>query len=157
MLDIKYILEHQADIEQAIKAKNVSLSLADLLSIHKKRGEMQQQIETLNRQRNENANRTKGQVGKPSDGMIQEGKRIKAELEQLTPKFDVLDQKFSELLLKVPNVYSPDTPIGPDDSANVELRQHGEPTQFDFDIQDHITLGLKHNLFLEILHNQYNH
>src|SRR3989344_53225 len=114
MLDIKYILEHQADIEQAIKAKNVSLSLADLLSIHKKRGEMQQQIETLNRQRNENANRTKGQVGKPSDGMIQEGKRIKAELEQLTPKFDVLDQKFSELLLKVPNVYSPDTPIGPD-------------------------------------------
>src|SRR5690606_29718772 len=38
-----------------------------------------------------------------------------------------LDLALHDLLARVPNVPLADVPVGPDESANVEIRRHGEP------------------------------
>jgi seryl-tRNA synthetase len=46
-----------------------------------------------------------------------------------------------DLLARLPNVPLDDVPLGADESANVEVRQHGDPRQFNFAPKDHADLG----------------
>ena len=62
---------------------------------------------------------------------------IKADEDEL----NALEQKQRQLLLEIPNVPSDTTPIGKDDSENVEIRRWGEPRQFGFDAKAHWDIG----------------
>ena len=53
-----------------------------------------------------------------------------------------IEVDYDALLLKVPNLTSPDTPIGPDGSGNKILRQVGKIPSFDFQPKEHWELGL---------------
>ena len=46
-----------------------------------------------------------------------------------------------EILINLPNIPAADVPIGPDESANKEIRRWGEPREFDFEPKDHVDLG----------------
>ena len=46
-----------------------------------------------------------------------------------------------ELLAGLPNIPAEDVPVGPDESANKEIRRWGEPREFDFEPKDHVDLG----------------
>ena len=50
-------------------------------------------------------------------------------------------QALETLLSQIPNIPADDTPDGPDESANVELRRVGEPPRFDFAPKSHVDLG----------------
>ena len=57
-----------------------------------------------------------------------------AELERLEGEYA---EKLHRLMLNIPNIIDPSVPIGPDDSANVEVERFGEPTVPDFEIPYH--------------------
>ena len=57
-----------------------------------------------------------------------------AELETL---HDELAVRIRKIMLTIPNIIDPSVPIGPDDSANVEVERFGEPVVPDFDIPYH--------------------
>jgi len=50
-------------------------------------------------------------------------------------------QELAKLTEGFPNLLDAAVPDGADESANVELRRWGEPAQFDFEAQDHVTLA----------------
>lgn len=52
-----------------------------------------------------------------------------------------VEERLREELLKIPNMTHPDSPIGKDDSENVEIRRWGEVPQFGFEVRDHVELG----------------
>jgi seryl-tRNA synthetase len=58
----------------------------------------------------------------------------KAELEKL-------EREIKETLESLPNVLDPDVPDGPDETANVVLKQHGEPRDLGFQPKQHFELG----------------
>jgi seryl-tRNA synthetase len=45
------------------------------------------------------------------------------------------------VLAGTPNILDDDVPDGPDESANVELRRHGEPPAFAFEPKEHFEIG----------------
>lgn len=45
------------------------------------------------------------------------------------------------ILSTLPNLLEEDTPLGADESANVEVHKWGEPKAFSFDVKDHADLG----------------
>jgi seryl-tRNA synthetase len=47
------------------------------------------------------------------------------------------------MLAAFPNAPADDVPVGPDESANVEIRRVGEPRAFDFTPLDHVAVGEK--------------
>ena len=52
-----------------------------------------------------------------------------------------LDDELRKLLAAIPNMPADDVPVGPDETANVELRKVGTPRKFDFQPKQHFELG----------------
>jgi seryl-tRNA synthetase len=52
-----------------------------------------------------------------------------------------LESRLRTLMLEIPNIPSDDVPDGPDESANVVVRQVGEPQTLDFEPKPHWELG----------------
>jgi len=140
MLDIKYIRENKKEIEKTIRNKGVNLDLEKLLEIDKKRLELQQQLEILQAEKNRLNKKIKESSGK--EMIISEGKKIKEKITKLEPKYKEINRQFEELMVKMPNIISSDTPIGKDESKNKILRKFKEPTKFDFKPKNHMELGI---------------
>jgi len=65
------------------------------------------------------------------------GDALKASAEQL----DRIQAELSAMLMAVPNLPHDSVPLGPDETANVEVRRWGTPRAFDFTPKDHVDLG----------------
>jgi len=135
MLDIKFIRNNKELIKEAIKNKNINLDLEELLSLDKKRRDLIKKIDKLNFEQK-----------KITKEKIEEGKKIKQELKIIESELKEIEEKYNNLMLLVPNVYSSDTPIGQDERDNKEIFKWGEIPKFDFEIKDHIQLGKDLNL-----------
>jgi seryl-tRNA synthetase len=139
MLDIKFIRENKEAIKETIKNKGIDLDLDNLLEVDERRVKLLQEIEKLNAKKNELNEEMKG--GKDKDKIIAEGKKIKEKLAKLEPEYKEVKQRFDELMVKAPNLVSPDTPIGKNSDDNVEIEKWGDAPKFDFEPKDHIQLG----------------
>ncbi len=140
MLDIKFIKEHKDLVQEAATAKNISLSIDELLGVYESFNSVRQTIEDINQERNALAAESKG--GKPSDENIQRGKELKQLLEAAQSKLQPLEEQYLELMTRVPTLPSDDTPAGKSEHENVVVHTWGEPTKFDFAFKDHMQLGV---------------
>jgi seryl-tRNA synthetase len=130
MMDIKFVRENKELMVKVIKDKGVDLDLEKLLSLDEKRRELIKKSEKL-----------KAEQNKLTKNEIEEAKKIKQEVKEILPELKKIEEEYNELMLLVPNVYSEDTPLGVDDSDNVEIFKWGELPCFKFDIKNHIELG----------------
>jgi len=139
MLDIKFIRENPEKIAEAAKNKNIEIEIDKLLQIDEKRRELVSKIDELQAKRNKLARDAKGQ--KPTTKQIKEGKKFKIESLQTENEFKEIDKEYYDLMVKVPTVPSPDTPIGKSENENVEIYKWKEPTKFDFKPKSYIELA----------------
>lgn len=139
MLDIKFIRENKDLVKDAIRNKNISLDLDVLLSLSDQRKICQSKVDNLNAQKNEVAKKAKG--GVPAKEDIENGKKIKEEVALVNSELKKIEEAYFELMVLVPTVPSQDTPIGKDESENVEIFRRGEPTKFNFKPKDHLEIG----------------
>lgn len=131
MLDIKFIKENKDIVAVACKNKNREINLDELLSLYEEKKSLRQQLDDLNQKRNEAA----------KNRNVEEGSRLKKEAEELEEKFKDTDKKYLSLMLKVPNIPSPDTPVGKDESENKVIRNWGKIPEFDFIPKEHFEIG----------------
>jgi len=131
MLDIKYVREHPKEIEQAAKAKGVSISLDELLQLDNQYRVVSTRLQTLQQEKN--------QAAKTRD--VEKGKKIKQDLTELTRQLEEIDEKRRLLLENIPNPAKPDVPVGKDESENKVIKKFKEPTKFSFTPKDHLALG----------------
>ena len=141
MLDIKYIREHADEVKTAIKNKNISLDLDELLAVDKERLDLLQQVEALRESKNKLNDEIAKADAESRKKFIETGTKIKGELETLESELSEAGKKFMELMVMVPTVPSPDTPVGKDETGNKEVYRWGEPRKFDFAPKDHMELG----------------
>src|SRR3989338_487118 len=130
MLDIEFIRTHRDEVADAIVKKQIELDLDELLRLDEARRSLITTRDQLLAERNKLA----------IDEAKQRGPAIKQELAELEPKLHAAEEKFTELMLRVPQIPASDAPVGGEE-ANLELRREGEPRQFDFEPKDHIQLG----------------
>ncbi len=140
MLDPKFIRENKEKVEWALKIKKINLNLDEFLTLDEKRGVALRELEELKRKKNENADRMKKQEGE-REALILEGKQIKEQIQSKEKEFQAIENAYLEFMVMMPTVPKEDTPIGKDDSENVEVQKWGKPTEFDFPYKDHIQLG----------------
>lgn len=144
MLDINYIKKNRKFIIEVAKNKKVAVDIDYLLSVYEQRQDLLQQIESLRADKNSIAEQMK-LISNLSDdekqNLIQKGKDIKHNLQAIEESFVKVDELYRELMYKVPNIHSDDTPIGLSEDENVVLRQVGERPEFDFTPLEHWQLG----------------
>ena len=141
MLDIRFVREHADEVQVNAKNKGYDVNIAELLTLDSTKRQLQQQADELREKRNEISSRMKG--GKPSDELIAEGKAIKDTLAEVEANFKGVDQSFTDLLKKVPNMALADVPVGASEDENVVAKKIGEPTKFDFAPKNHAEIAVQ--------------
>ena len=145
MLDIRLIRENPEKVKAAMKTRNKDMDalVDEILEIDKKVRELTQKADALKAQQNaasKNIPRIKKEGGDISEIMTKMN-AIKEEVKVLDAEKAVLAEKQKTMMYEFPNVPSAETPIGKDDSENVEIRKFGEPRQFDFEPKAHWDIG----------------
>lgn len=132
MLDIKFIRENLEKVKEGAKNKGYEIDFERLIKIDEERKNLLVEIEDLRSKRN--------QLSKDE---IEKGREIKDKLKVLEPRLSETEKEFQKLLLQIPNIPSSDSPIGKDESSNVEIKKWGDVPKFDFSPKDHVELGEK--------------
>jgi seryl-tRNA synthetase len=146
MLDIAFIRQNADVVRAAITNKRMQLDLDELLSADKERRETLLRIETKRARKNEIAQLIPKASKEDRPKLIEEGKAVKVELEQLepTPTLNDVQKRYDDLMLRVPSIPRPEVPIGKGEEDNVEIRKVGKPRTFDFTARDHVELCTMH-------------
>ena len=149
MLDMKFVRENPDAVKENIKKKfqDAKLPLVDeVIALDAQRRANIQEADQLRADRN----RLSKQVGmlmgqaKKDPSKLAEAEAAKAKVKASADRLAELEAKETELaaqirhiMLQIPNIIDPSVPIGPDDSANVEVQRFGEPVTPDFEIPYH--------------------
>jgi seryl-tRNA synthetase len=141
MLDIKFIRENQDLIKQNIQNRHVKLDLEQLLQKDEQRREIQQELNKLQQERNQGSKLQ----GKPSPEHIQKMKELGQTVKNKEEELQKIEIEFQDLMLQVPNITHPKTPIGHEDQFKI-LYTNQVPEIKDFPVKDHEELLLKHDL-----------
>lgn len=142
MLDINFIRENADYMKDVVKKRNMKCDIDELLNVYAHYKQKNIEIEEINRQINQNTKQMKACTSQSErEECINKGRQLKEALKVNTATFDELKATYEALMLTVPNTMAEDTPIGEDDSGNVEVYKYGEPTKFDFAPKSHVELG----------------
>lgn len=131
MLDINYIRENVEKVKKAVQDKGFDGGVVErLLKVDEERRKIIQETESLRARRN-----------KLTKEDIEEGKKLKVELKEKEESLDQVNIDFQELIHQVPNPAADDVKVGKGEEENEVIKTWGEPTKFDFEPKDHLTLG----------------
>ena len=134
MLDIKIIRENPEEVIQRLSTRNkdYSTEINQILSFDKERRNLISATESVKAHKNEISKKIPEMKKQNMDvsAVFEEMKKLSDEMKEDEDKLAEIDKKLEMLLLSVPNLPSKTTPIGKDDSENVEIRRYGEPRKF---------------------------
>ncbi len=146
MLDIAFIRQNADAVRAAITNKRIELDLDTLLAADKDRRETIAKIEARRARKNEIAQLIPKASKEDRPKLIEEGKSVKTELEQLEPSLTLAQKTFDDLMLRVPSLPRPEVPVGKGEEDNVEIRKVGTLPKFDFPPRDHVQLMTLHKM-----------
>jgi seryl-tRNA synthetase len=141
MLDIKFIRENKEAVKTNCKERGVECDIDRLLELSEMRKKLLQYVEELNSEKNSLSELMKKADEKERAEIIGLGKKLKEKLEKTGPELKGVEGEYRQILEKIPNVHSEDTPVGPDESGNKVIKKWGEPPVFSFQPKDHMELG----------------
>jgi seryl-tRNA synthetase len=145
MLDLKWVVENRAAVEQMLADRGGTLDLShgDPWALDTERRALLQKVEQLRHRQKvcgeEIARR--GRAREDASELKAEMKGVSDEIKGLETRLAEVEEAIRQALLVIPNVPDPSVPRGRDASGNVEVRRHGTPPRFDFKPRPHFELG----------------
>lgn len=143
MLDIKFIIENTDLVKEGIAKKGYTkedLDIDALIALYKDINKLKTSSQALAEEKNKLSNSIKSAAPEDRAAIIAKSKSIGEEFKSEQEKLATEQEKFNLIMLKMPNLPSPESPVGPDDSGNVVRRRVGEFPHFDFTPRDHVEL-----------------
>ncbi|NNG01462.1 MAG: serine--tRNA ligase [Desulfobacteraceae bacterium] len=141
MLDIKYIVNNAEEMKENCKNRHVNCDIGALIDLYQEKNQLQNEVDGLRGRRNDLSSQIKTATTETRPALIEESKAIKSDLTEKETRLSEYVQKFNDQLARVPNRTHPASPLGKDDSENVEFRRFKSPTAFSVTPKDHIQIG----------------
>ena len=144
MLDPKIIRDEPERIKEMLKDRVVDFDLEKMLELNRVRKEMMQQTDELKQKRNQMSMKiaTEKKAGNDASELLQELSQISSKLDDMENQRKTIDDDYHKLSFSIPNMIHDSVPKGPDESFNKQVRTWGDVPKFDFEVKDHIDLGL---------------
>ncbi len=136
MIDIKLIRENAEMLQKNCQRRGYPIDMDGLVKLDADCRALGVEIETLRSERNR---LSKECAANPE--ARERVKQIKLQLGEKENKFDTLQERIRQVLIRMPNLLADDVPDGTDDTGNVEIKKVGTIPTFDFPIKDHQQLG----------------
>ena len=149
MLDIKFVRENPDIVKENIKKKfqDQKLPLVDeVIELDAKNRAAITEASEIRASRNSLSKQIGILMGqaKKDPSKLEEAEKIKAQVKANADRLAELEdleeqyaQRIHAIMLNIPNIIDPSVPIGPDDSANVEVERFGDPVVPNFEIPYH--------------------
>jgi seryl-tRNA synthetase len=145
MLDVKFVREHQEEVEQALRNRGQEISLEDFRRREAERRQFLTRLEELRHERNT--------LSKEVGVLMQAGKRDEAkplrdrvtalneESKNLEAQTEAQDTWVRWFLLHLPNLPHESVPLGASSDDNPVVHTWGEAPRFDFSPKAHWDIG----------------
>jgi seryl-tRNA synthetase len=142
MLDLKFIRENPDAVAENCRNRGIEADVGLVVELSDRRSSLIQEVNDLKQRQNTLAKSVKQAADdEERQRLIEESKALKQEVPSKETKLHEVEERLRDEQLKIPNVTHPDSPIGKDDSENVEIRRSGEPADLGFEARDHVELG----------------
>lgn len=143
MLDIKQIRQNPQVLIDALKNRNKDISVEGLLADDKQRRELLFRVEELKNERNtvsKQIGAIKKQGGDAAE-IMEQMRKVGDTIAELDAQVAEINERMNLFLMSTPNIPSEQTPIGKDETENVEQRRVGTPRTFSFAPKAHWDIG----------------
>ena len=142
MLDLKFIRENAAAVQENCRNRGVEADVGLVVELADRRSTLIQELNELKQEQN----RVAKSIGQERDAEARErlivgSREMKQEIPAKETELHAVEEQMRDEQLKIPNMTHPDSPIGRDDSENVEIRRSGDIPDFPFEPKDHVELG----------------
>lgn len=133
MLDLRLIRENPDFVKAEIAKLNTTAPIDEILSLDERRRSMLTEVETLKARLNTGSRETgRKAAGEERDAHIAAMRALGDEIAQIAARAGEVERELNSLMLIVPNLPSPEAPVGTDESDNVVTQTWGEQRRFDF-------------------------
>lgn len=143
MIDPNQFRQELQEIADRLKTRGVFLDVEGIQQLEDQRKLLQINKQALQEKRNAES-KLIGQI-KANGGDIQpllaQVDNIGNELKSLEENLIQIQEKLNHIYLTTPNLPHASTPLGKDESENLEVRRWGQPRKFNFLVKDHVALG----------------
>jgi seryl-tRNA synthetase len=141
MLAIATIRQRPDDVRTAMTNRGEDPSLIDhILDLDQRNRSVVQELEGLRAKQNQVSRQLSGQKER-SPEQLEEMRALRDRVRELDAQADALKAELDVLLLQVPNLPSPEVPIGPGEEGNRVVGVEGKPRTYDFEPKPHWELG----------------
>lgn len=143
MLDAKFLRTELTETAARLAQRGFVLDVARLTELEELRRKLQvdtQELQNLRNTKSKAIGQAKGR-GEDITPLLAEVDGLGAQLDAAKQQLDAVLAEVEQIALSVPNLPDLSVPAGKDETQNVEVRRVGEPTVFNFTIQDHVALG----------------
>lgn len=142
MLDLRFIRENAEAVQENCENRGVEADVGLVVELADRRSALIQELDELKAEQN----RTAKSIGREKDEqtrgkLIVASREMKANIPRKEAELHEVEDRLREEQLKIPNMTHPASPIGRDDTENVEIRRSGEIPEFPFEPRDHVELG----------------
>ncbi len=148
MLDQKLLRDNFDEVKAKLDKRGKEYNIESFKDLDAKRRQLILEIEEM--KSNQNAQSKQIPVlkkeGKDTTELMEEMKKLSEKISAIDPELKEIEEKIQDLMLSIPNTPNESVPAGADDSDNLFMRSHLEPTTFDFEPLPHWEVGLKHDL-----------
>ena len=142
MLDLRYVRENPEAVAENCRNRGIVADIDLVVKLADRRSGLIQELNELKHQQNQLAKSVGGERDpERRKYLIAESRRMKEAIPERETELQMVERRLREEMLKIPNMTHPDSPIGKDDTENVELKRVGEIPTFDFEPRDHVELG----------------
>jgi len=140
MLDIKRVRDNFAEIKEMLLTRNEDLgNLDDFDCLDANRRELIAKTEELKAERNKVSEQISvmKRNKENADAVIARMRQVGDEIRELDIQLNDVEDRFKDMMMRLPNVPHESVPVGTTEDDNVEVLKWGEVPTFDFEIKAH--------------------
>lgn len=143
MLDIRLFRDEPEALRSMLRNRGVEYPVDEVISLDEKRRSILLRTEELRAERNQGSRAVAEakRSGQDAAKLMERMRKVGREIKELEEELAAVEQTIREYLLQVPNWPHGSVPVGPDESANEEIRSWGKPRRFSFAPKPHWELG----------------
>ncbi len=143
MLDIQLLRNELDSVAERLMTRGYELHTARFEQLEGERKTIQTRTQELQAKRN-SSSKLIGQAkakGEDTSAIMAEVANLGDELKQLETRLGEVQHELNAFLAVIPNTPHESVPLGKSEADNLEVRRVGTPPQFDFEAQDHVSIG----------------
>jgi len=139
MLDLKFIRENPDRVREMLKQRNTEAEIDKLLQYDEKWRSLLSETEGLRCLRNTVSKKIAElkKAKKDSSRLINEMQKISHKIKLMETELNSLKEKTLQILLTIPNIPHPSTPLGKSKDDNVIFKYWGKLPEFNFEPKPH--------------------